>query len=216
MKHIIRYARLMLGLVLFGIGSYCNIQANIGLAPWEAFQMGISAVTGIRYGNVVLLLGLVIILIDLALREKIGIGTFLNMLVVGKVVDLLLWLKPLPTIENFWLGLLILLLGQTILCVGSYFYIGAGFGCGPRDAMMVALGKRLKKIPIGAVRGAIEAGALLAGWLMGSKIGLGTVIAVFGISFILQGTFRVLRFDVKAVRHEDFLETLHIKQKAHS
>jgi len=213
MKQAVRGVKLIFGLMLFGVGSYLNIQANIGLAPWEAFQMGLSKVTGIQYGNVVLLLGLVIIIFDLAFREKIGIGTFLNMVIVGKTVDLCLWLKPLPVIENFWVGLLVLLSGQFVISLASYFYIGAGYGCGPRDALMVALGKRLKKVPIGAVRGVIEGCALLAGWLMGSKVGLGTVIAVFGISFILQFTFRMLRFDVKAVRHEDFLETLHIKKK---
>lgn len=216
MKHVIRYAKLIFGLVLYGLGSYLSIQANIGLAPWEAFQMGISKIAGIQYGNVVLLLGLVIIAFDLLLGEKVGVGTFLNMLIVGKSVDLFLWLKPLPVIENFRVGMLVMLLGQVVISLASYFYIGAGLGCGPRDALMVAIGKRLKKVPIGAVRGVIEGAALLAGWLMGSKVGLGTVIAVFGISFILQATFRILRFDVKAVRHENFLETLHIKTKAHT
>ncbi len=203
-----RMARLMLGLVLFSIGSYLTIQANIGLAPWEAFSMGVSAATGTSYGNILVLSGFVILLIDIAFKEKIGLGTVLDMLLIGKFVDLWRWMGLLPMMENFWLGLAMLLLGQVCICVASYFYIGAGFSCGPRDALMVALGKRFPKTPIGLIRGLIEGSVLLVGWLLGAKVGLGTVIAVFGIGFILQFTFRLLRFDVTAVTQEDILQTV--------
>ena len=212
MKHIIRYARLMLGLVLFGIGSYLSIQANVGLAPWDAFQMGIATMFGIQYGNVVILVGIVIVAANLALGEQVGVGTILNILVIGKVIDLLRWLGIVPLIGNFWLGILVMFLGQVFICVGTYFYIGAELGGGPRDSLMVAIGKRLKKVPIGVIRGAIEGTVLLLGWLMGSKVGGGTVLAVFGIGFILQTTFRILHFDVKALRHESIFETLHLRR----
>ena len=213
MKHIIRYARLMLGLVLFGIGSYLSIQANVGLAPWDAFQMGIATMFGIQYGNVVILVGIVIVAANLALGEQVGVGTILNILVIGKVIDLLRWLGIVPLIGNFWLGILVMFLGQVFICVGTYFYIGAELGGGPRDSLMVAIGKRLKKVPIGVIRGAIEGTVLLLGWLMGSKVGGGTVLAVFGIGFILQTTFRILHFDVKALRHESIFETLHLRRR---
>ena len=213
MKHIIRYARLMLGLVLFGIGSYLSIQANVGLAPWDAFQMGIATMFGIQYGNVVILVGIVIVAANLALGEQVGVGTILNILVIGKVIDLLRWLGIVPLIGNFRLGILVMFLGQVFICVGTYFYIGAELGGGPRDSLMVAIGKRLKKVPIGVIRGAIEGTVLLLGWLMGSKVGGGTVLAVFGIGFILQTTFRILHFDVKALRHESIFETLHLRRR---
>lgn len=203
-----RIARLMLGLVLFSIGSYLTIQANIGLAPWEAFSMGVSAVTGTSYGNILVLSGFVILLIDIALKEKIGLGTVLDMLLIGKFVDLWRWLGLIPMMTKFLPGLGMLLLGQVCICVASYFYIGAGFSCGPRDALMVALGKRFPKTPIGLIRGLIEGSVLLVGWLLGAKVGLGTVIAVFGIGFILQFTFKLLRFDVTTVVQEDILQTI--------
>lgn len=212
MKQLVRIIRLLFGLFLYGLGSYLGIQANVGLAPWEAFQMGISQLTGIQYGNVVVLLGLVILLVDAALGEPIGLGSCLNMLLIGKFVDLFNWIGLVPQVENFWGGVLVMLAGQTVLCVGSYFYMGSGYGCGPRDYLMVALGKRFRKIPVGMIRGAIEGTVLLVGWLMGSKVGIGTVIAVFGIGFILQAVFRLFRFDVKAVRHESLLETFHIQK----
>jgi uncharacterized membrane protein YczE len=100
-----------------------------------------------------------------------------------------------------------LLLSQIIVSLATYFYIGAGMGCGPRDTLMVALGKMFPKVPIGAIRGSIEGTVLLIGFLLGAKVGIGTVIAVFGISFILQYTFKLLKFDIKAVVHENIFET---------
>lgn len=203
-----RTTRLIFGLFLYGLGSYMGIQANVGLAPWEAFSMGIFYKTGMLYGDVVVLTGIIIIVIDFLLKEKIGFGTVLNAILIGKVVDLLNWLDILPRMENFWAGVLVLLAGQVVICIASYFYIGAGLGCGPRDALMVALGKRMNKLPIGLVRGLLEGTVLLAGWLMGAKIGIGTVIAVFGIGTIMEYTFRILRFDVKNIKHENFADTI--------
>lgn len=101
-----------------------------------------------------------------------------------------------------------LLLGQVSICIGSYFYIGASMGCGPRDALMVALGKRMPNVPIGITRGLIEGTVLLIGWLLGAKVGIGTVISVFGISFILETTFKLLHFDVTNVDHESVVDTV--------
>ncbi|MDO4732993.1 MAG: hypothetical protein Q4B50_05705 [Bacillota bacterium] len=196
------------GLLLCSLGIYMAIQANIGLAPWDAFSMGLSYVTNISYGDASIYTGLVIIAIDLLLREKIGFGTLLNTILIGKMVDLLEYVDLIPLLDNFWWGLALLLLGQGIMCVGAHYYISAAMGCGPRDSLMVAMGKRVKRIPVGLVRIFIEGSALLCGWLMGAKVGLGTLIAAVGVGFILELVFRLYRFDVKAVRHESFLDTL--------
>ncbi len=207
-EYLKRTTRLIFGLFLYGLGSYMGIQANVGLAPWEAFSMGIFYKTGMLYGDVVVFTGIIIIIIDFLLKEKIGFGTVLNAILIGKVVDLLNWIDILPKMENFWIGVLVLLAGQVVICLASYFYIGAGLGCGPRDALMVALGKRMNKLPIGLVRGLLEGTVLLIGWLMGAKIGIGTVIAVFGIGTIMEYTFRILHFDVKNIKHENFADTI--------
>ena len=207
-EYIFRTLRLLTGLFLYGLGSYMGIQANVGLAPWEAFSMGISYKTGILFGNVVVYTGLVIIVIDFLVKEKIGFGTLLNAMIIGKVVDLCNYLDIIPMMDNFFAGIGVLLAGQVVICLGSYFYIGAGLGCGPRDALMVAIGKKLNKFPIGLVRGLLEGTVLLIGWLLGAKVGIGTVIAVFGIGTILEYTFRILKFDVRGVVHEDFADTI--------
>ena len=203
-----RTIRLIFGLVLYGLGSYMSIQANVGLAPWDAFSMGISYKTGIMYGNVVVYTGFLIIIIDFLLKEKIGFGTIINAILIGKVVDLCNYLGLLPMLDNFAAGVAMRFAGQVVICLGSYFYIGAAMGCGPRDALMVAMGKRFSRLPIGLVRGILEGTVLLLGWLMGAKVGIGTIIAVFGIGTIMEYTFRILKFDVKGVRHENFADTV--------
>jgi len=207
-NYVKRTIRLIFGLFLYALGIFLSIQANIGLAPWEAFSMGVSYLTNLSYGNIVVITGFIIIAIDYALKEKIGFGTILNAILIGKFVDLIQFFNIVPKMSNFWTGLLMLLIGQVVICFASYFYIGAALGCGPRDALMVALGKRMPKVPIGVIRGLIEGTVLFVGWLLGAKVGIGTVISVFGIGLILQFTFKLLRFDVKKIKHESVSDTV--------
>jgi uncharacterized membrane protein YczE len=129
-------------------------------------------------------------------------------MLIGKFVDLLNYIDLIPKLENFGLGVCLLFAGEVVLCLGSFFYIGASMGAGPRDSLMVAIGRRLNKVPIGVARGILEGSVLLLGWLMGAKVGIGTVIAVFGVSTIMEYTFRILRFDVKGVKHENLADTV--------
>lgn len=206
--YTVRLLKLVFGLFLFALGSFLTIQANIGLASWEAFSMGLAYLTDQTYGNILIISGFVILLVDVALKEKIGFGTILNTILIGTFVDLIQVVDLIPQMNNFFSGVLMLLIGQLSICIGSYFYIGASLGCGPRDALMVALGKRLPKVPIGIVRGVIEGTVLLIGWLLGAKVGIGTVISVFGISFILEATFNILHFDVTNIEHESIVDTV--------
>lgn len=203
-----RTVRLIFGLFLYSLGLTFVIQANVGLAPWDAFGMGISNLTGITYGNVSILTGLVIIVVVAGfLKEKIGIGTILNTVLIGLFVDIMRGANLIPYMTNFFYGVIMLLSSQIIISIASYFYIGSGLGCGPRDTLMVALCKLFPRIPVGAIRGSIEGTVLLIGFLLGAKVGIGTVIAVFGIGFILETTFKLLKFDLKAVVHENIFET---------
>ena len=202
-----RIARAVIGLIIFGCGSCCNIQANIGYGAWEAFSIGVGAKLGLSFGTVLQASGLVILIIDLLLRETIGLGTLLDIYIVGATADLLRGSGLVPVMTSFPTGVVMLLCGQLLLAVGSYFYISAGLSCGPRDALMVALCKRFPRTPVGVIRFFIEGGALLTGWLCGAKIGIGTLIAVFGISFLIQAVFAVMKFDVSSVKHESLITT---------
>ena len=201
--------RIVPAMFLYGLGVYFIIQADIGLAPWEAFNAGCSKALGMPYGDFVLLSGLVILGIDVLLKEKIGIGTVINTIMIGKVVDLLQFLKIMTKVDNFYVGIVVLIVGQFIICFATYLYISAGLGSGPRDSLMVALGKRLPKVPIGTIRGLLEGAVLLIGWSLGAKVGLGTVLAVLSVSLIMQFTFKIMHFEVREVRHESIADTLY-------
>ena len=208
-KFLLRKSIIMfIGLFIFGTGSYIGIQANIGLGAWEAFQTGLSDMTGISYGNISLLIGALIVVADIMLGENIGFGTVMNAVVIGKTVDFWNWIGVVPKLQNYALGIVVLLCGQLMMSIGMYMYIKEGLGGGPRDSLMTALSKRLPKIPVGFIRGMIEMTVLVMGYLMGAKVGIGTVICVCGISFLMQNTFKFFHFDVKKVQHETFAMTL--------
>lgn len=196
------------GLFVLSTGILLTIQANIGLAPWDALSMGINNYTSLSYGQIVIITGLIILVVNVSLKEKIGIGTILNTLLVGVFVDELQSLNVFPEMKSFLGGFIVLIVGQFILCLGTYYYIGVGLGGGPRDGLMIALGKRFPKVPIGLVRGLIEGSVLLIGWLLGAKVGIGTVISVFGIGFLLEFTFKLFHFDVKSIEHESIQDVV--------
>lgn len=210
-NYIKKTLKLIFGLFLYALGLVLCIHADIGLAPWDAFGIGINKVTGISYGNVSIITGiLILIVLVLLFKEKIGFATILNTILIGIFADLIIGLKIIPYMSSFFTGLLMLVTGQIVICYATYLYISVGLGSGPRDTLMVALGKKFSNTPIGIVRGAIEGTVLLIGWLLGAKVGMGTVIYVFGIGFILQTTFKLLKFDIKSVVHESIFDTVNI------
>lgn len=208
MKDLKRLIRLIFGLYLCGLGTYLAVRANIGLSPWDAFAAGLSLRTGMLFGDAMVLSGFMVLAVDLLMREPIGLGTILNTMLIGKFADLMAWLSPVPYMESLLAGVPVLLLGQILICIGSYYYISTGWGCGPRDSLMVGIGKRLPRIPIGLARFCTEGIALTIGWSLGAPVGLGTVISIFGISFTLQTVFHLYRFDAKSVKHEHLLGTI--------
>lgn len=215
MRTIKRLISLIFGLAVISLGTYLTIQANIGLAPWDAFHTGVATLTGRRYGDIAVTFSVIIIIIDFLLGEKIGVGTLLNGILVGKFVDLYQWCGFVKPMENFWAGVLLMTLGQVFLSFGIYLYMRTGWGCGPRDALMVAVNKRLPKMPVGLARATIDGSALLGGWLLGAKIGLGTVLFVLCMSSVLQAVMRLMHFDPKKIQHEGLADTF-AKLKAKS
>ena len=164
---------LLFGLVLFGFGLALMVIADLGLAPWDVLHQGISDRTGIPIGTVVIIVGVLLLVLWIPLKEKIGIGTIANAIVIGVVLDLSLLVLPerLTAWPMQWAALLV---GVIMVGIGSGYYIGAGLGPGPRDGLMTGLARM--GYPIFAVRAAIELSALVVGWLLGGTVGVGTVI----------------------------------------
>lgn len=199
---------LFAGFFVLALASVLLKQANIGLGPWDALHDGISRQTPLTYGQASIAVGLAIVAVDFLCKERLGFGTLLNILVIGSFVDLLLSAGWIPKLSGALLpGLLYGAIGVTLMAVGIWLYISAAMGAGPRDSLMVILARRTGK-PVGTCRAGVEAMALLAGWLLGGQVGMGTIIFTLLGGPIMQLVFRLVKFDVKAVKHQTFSETV--------
>lgn len=177
-----RVVRNMAGLALFGLGISMFITSELGVAPWDVFHQGFGRKVGISTGIVIEMTGVVILLLWIPLKERMGLGTLLNAIEIGLVVYLID--DHLPHSDVLLLRGLYLLGGLLSIAIGSGLYIGAGLGSGPRDGLMLGLSKR--GISVGVARTGIEVSVLIIGVLMGGTIGVGTVAFTFGIGPLVQ------------------------------
>lgn len=177
-----RIAQLLPGLVACGVGLALLVLANLGLGPWEALHQGLSERTGIPIGTVGILVGLLVLLGWIPLRQRPGIGTLCNVVLIGLVIDATLALSPEP--EALVPRVACLAAGMVLMGLGSGLYIGAGLGPGPRDGLMTGLAARGHSLRL--ARTVIELAALGAGWLLGGSVGVGTVVFALGIGPLVQ------------------------------
>ena len=185
-----------------GFGVYLTIQANIGASPWDVLNLGISKSLGILYGNASIAVSVTILIIDILLKEPIGIAMFIDAFVVGKAVDFFNLIHAVPPCRSYLTAVPVMLAGLVILGYTQFMYMSASLGCGPRDTLLVGLARRTGRIPIGAVSIALLSTATLIGWLLGGPVGIGTIICAFGAGPIMQLAFRTVRFDATAIRHQ--------------
>jgi len=202
-----RFASLNLGLFLFSLGIVLTMNANMGFAPWDVFHKGMANIFNMSIGVASILLGLVICVLVALAGEKLGLGTLLNMVIIGALLDLILYLDIIPVMQGFISGTAMMIAGLFTISLGSFFYMGSGFGAGPRDSLMVVL-ERKTGLSVGVCRAGLESAAVLFGWMMGGPVGLGTVMAAFGIGFCIQVTFSALKFRTTDVKHETLAETV--------
>ncbi len=164
---------LVFGLVLFGFGQALLYGTNLGASPWLVFSQGLALFLGISVGTSIFLVGLIILFLWVPLREKPGLGTLANLLIVAAVIEVTLLNVSFP--EELWLRWLILPLSILLTGVGSATYLVAKLGPGPRDGLMTGL-QRATGLPIAVVRNSIELFVLFLGWYLGGVVGAGTVI----------------------------------------
>lgn len=179
-----RLARLFFGLVVFGFGLALMVIADLGLSPWDVFHQGVSQRTGIPIGTVVIITGLLLLLAWIPIKEKLGIGTIANAIVIGLTLDAALLFLPerLDLLAARWMAMLA---GLLLVAIGSGYYIGAGLGPGPRDGLMTGI-TRITGYPVGLVRAVIEIVVLIIGWRLGGTVGIGTVVFAAGIGPLVQ------------------------------
>lgn len=190
-----RIVHLLVGLALYGAGCAIMVRAGIGLDPWTVFAQGVSLQTCIGIGWVTNIVGFLVLLLWIPLRQKPGVGTLANILLVGTSMQATL--AVFPAIDGFALQVLVFLLGMMLVAVASGLYIGADFGPGPRDGLMTGLRARFGW-PIWAARLVVEASVLLAGWLLGGSVGLGTILFALGIGPLVHRTLPL--FDLRRRR----------------
>ena len=200
-----QWLRIVLGLLVFSFGVHLTIFANIGLAPWDCLGMGIARHTPLNYGMSMTVMALLILGIDLLLKEKIGYGTVIDALLTGNFVQMFNDLNPFKENRSTLLGVALMLAGFVFMALGMYIYMRAEQCCGPRDSLLVGLGKRLPRLPIGIVEVLLWAAVLLAGWLLGGPVGIGTLLSTFGAGLVMQLVYSLLRFEPRSLRHQDIV-----------
>ncbi|MDG4805278.1 hypothetical protein O7634_00715 [Micromonospora sp. WMMD1120] len=179
-----RLSQLYLGLVLYGLSMALMIRSHLGLDPWDVFHQGVAERTGLSFGTVTIGVGALVLLLWIPLRQRPGLGTVSNVVVIGLVVDATLALMP----ATDPLGLRIALLVTGIVANGAAtaLYLGARLGPGPRDGLMTGLVARRPGLSVRLVRTVIEVTVLALGWLLGGTVGVGTVAYALAIGPLTQ------------------------------
>ena len=189
---IITLLYLFIGLILFGLGETMLITANAGVSPWTVLAQGISIKTGYSIGITTFIVSIGVLILWIPLKQKPGIGTILNTIIISIVLDVSL--PYLPTPESFFLQALQVFIGVIIVGLGSGFYLISNLGPGSRDGLMTGLQKKTN-LPIALIRATIEVSAVVFGFYLGGVVGVGTLVFAFGIGpAVSAGLFFVSRF----------------------
>lgn len=184
-----RLVQLYFGLYLYGLSGALLIRSDLGAMPWDVLHQGLSLQTGLSIGTWSIIVGTLLMLLWIPLRQKAGLGTLSNVVVIGLSVDLSLWL--LPTTDLMPLRLLLLALGVLVCAVATGCYIGVGLGPGPRDGLMTGLAGL--GLSIRLARTLIEVTVALLGFLLGGTVGVGTVVFMLAIGPLAQVFLPLMR-----------------------
>lgn len=199
---------ILLGSPIALFGTVLTIRANLGRSPWDVFYQGVSLHTPFTVGQISIAVSLMIILFCLIMREYPSVGMLVGAVIDGFWLDF--WMENtgfLPRPENIWGSAAMILVGLVFLAIGTCFFMKQGLGSGPKDTMMFIMVTRWN-LSVAVVKLVIEGGVCLIGWLLGGSVGLGTVISVVCLGYITQIVFKIGRYDMKAVKQENIVETL--------
>ena len=193
-----RLTQLYAGLVLYGLSMALMIRSGLGLDPWDVFHQGLARQTGLSFGTVTIAVGAVVLLLWIPLRQRPGLGTISNVVVIGLVVDGTL--TVLPPGEGLPVRAALLVVGIVANGAATGLYLGAGLGPGPRDGLMTGLVARRPRLSIRLVRTVIEVTVLALGWLLGGTVGLGTVAYALAIGPLAQLFIPIFAIPTRPVR----------------
>lgn len=208
-----RSPKFIFGLIMLSIGIVLMKRANIGMNPWGVFHTGIENATGIPLGWVIQIVGILVLLLSIILiKTKVGLGTILNILVIGTIINLFEILFTYEPTVVLYQGILFTI-GLFLITFGRSMYISSDLGPGPRDGLFVGI-SRITKFETKYIKPIIEAIVLLIGYLLGAIVGIGTVISVLLSGFMVNMFFKFFGFD--STKHYQNDVTLYFKQKANN
>ena len=190
-KTVVALARLMLGLFIYGLGLALMVEAQVGIAPWDVFAQGISIQFGITYGWASVVVSIIVLIAWIPLKQRWGIGTVLNGLLIGLFADF--WMGILPNFTGYMLQLAQFCLGLLVVALATGLYISAKLGTGPRDGLMIGT-QRLLGWKFWQVRTMYEGTVLTIGWLMGGQVREGTLIFALAIGYLMQISLKLFKF----------------------
>ncbi|MFI9813059.1 membrane protein YczE [Saccharothrix variisporea] len=178
-----RVPQLFAGLWLYGASMALQIRATLGLDPWDVLHEGLSKRTGLSFGTITMIVGAAVLLLWIPLRQRPGVGTVSNVVLIGVSVDVTLWLVPAPS--DLVVRAVFLVAGIVLNGLAAAVYIGARLGPGPRDGVTTGFCRRTG-LSLRLVRTVVEVTVLAAGWLLGGTVGLGTVLYAVTIGPLTQ------------------------------
>jgi uncharacterized membrane protein YczE len=183
-----RLIKLLVGLFIYGIGVALLVHAAVGIAPWDVLAQGISLQSGITFGQATVVVSLLVMLLWIPLRVRVGLGSLLNAILIGLFADIVLgWL---PDLNGYWQQLTMFIVGLLIVAYATGLYISCGMGKGPRDGLMIGLATKLQR-PFWQVRTAVEIVVVTAGFLLGGQVREGTLIFAISIGYLNQLSLRL-------------------------
>lgn len=185
-----RFAKLIIGLFIYGIGVAMVVDAQIGIAPWDVLAQGISIQTRLSFGQATIVVSLIVLLTWIPLRVRPGLGSIMNALMIGLVADLAL--ASIQTPDSYLAKLALFLGGMVVISFATGMYISCGMGKGPRDGLNVGLAKRFNK-PFWLARSAVEISVVAIGFLLGGQVREGTLIFALLIGYLNQLGLRLFR-----------------------
>lgn len=204
---IYKFFRLIAGFIFCASSTIFMLNSNLGLSPWDVFHQGLSRITGITIGQANIIIGVLFVIVGMCFGQKLGVGTILNMLLIGQFIDLIMYLNIIPVASNMITAIIMMIIGMLLMGYGCYLYISCGLGCGPRDGVMLVLNKLLKK-PIKYIRAGMEILVLILGIILGGTVGLGTIISAVFLGYSIQLVFRLRNFDASKVEHKSIIKGL--------
>lgn len=183
-----RFIKLNVGLFIYGLGIALLVHASIGIPPWDVFAQGLSVQTHISFGMATVLVSAIVLICWLPLKQKYGLGTFMNGVLIGVCCDI--WTPWLPATTSYWEQLFSFILGMLIVATATGMYISSHFGKGPRDGIMVGTAEKFG-FPLWMVRTGFEVTVLVIGWLLGGQVREGTLIFAVCIGVLMQFSLKL-------------------------